>query len=290
MVEGLHLAEVVGEILAHLVDVGQELWHLSLQVIGVDPPEFLAGSLDPFPVDVGRAEPVAERSAFLARGQEVGEVLFDLIVEHLLGPFDRLASRNHPGDVLRETIESRAGLLIGEFAGTIGGVARCPGRPDLVGFADVVAVRVQQERVARDALVPHGPLQDRTLPGAPEVLPGEHRAAAWRAGWGGDVGILKEHALARHAVEVGGRDDVVAGAGTVGLRVGTGETPPVVSEGEQDVGARPVVVGNDRGKGEADRADAGGKEFHDCPNLAVSPGAAKSRLRLESVALRSASP
>ena len=235
-VECQALAEVVADVLAHVGHVGQERRQAALQVVRFQAPELLARAALPLAVGVGRPPPVAERALRLARVEERLEVVAGLVVEHLLGALDAALRRQLGGDE-GEAAEAGAGGGVAGAVGAVGGVARGAGRPHLVGVADVVARRLQRQRVGGDGLVPLRALQDRAAAGLPEVAPGEDGAAARGTGGRRHEGVAEQRALTRHPVEVGRVDDGVGRAVALQPAVGAGVAPPVVAEREHDVGS-----------------------------------------------------
>ena len=69
-VERLHLAEVIGKILPHLVHVRQKLRQPALEIVRLDAPQILAGAFCPLAMHERRAKPVAERLVTLAGIEE----------------------------------------------------------------------------------------------------------------------------------------------------------------------------------------------------------------------------
>ena len=225
-VESLGFAEIVAEIFSNDGDVGQIGRQLPFQVVGIEAPEVFARPLDPFPVGVGWAKPVAEGPP-PAVGQEVAEIAADLV--HDL-PFGGLAVLGL-ADELRVAVDVPAATRVGVGTAAVGSVSRRARRPDLVGVADVIAVVSKDERVGGDRIIPDGSLEDRAEPGPPEVLPREERAAARGARGGVDESVGEQHPLAGDAVEVG-RGDQVARSARLEFCIRAGVAAPVVGKGE----------------------------------------------------------
>src|SRR5690606_2049887 len=163
--------------------------------------------------NVGWTEPIAERRLFGPRGQERGEVLPHFVEQGLASVFHGLPLGDHARHVLRELVEPPSTFLIGELAGAKGSVVRRAGAPYLVGFANVIARVVKQQRKRRNCRIPDRSLKNGAAPGTPEILPREERAAARRAGRRVHKRIPKEHTLTRQAVNVRRADYVVQCAG-----------------------------------------------------------------------------
>ena len=172
-VERLHLAEVIGKILPHLVHVRQKLRQPALEIVRLDAPQILAGAFCPLAMHERRAKPVAERLVTLAGVEERIEIAHHLIVEQLLGRLHRHAIGHALGCHLRKPIEPVAAFLVAKLARAIRGIPRCAGRPDLVRLADVITGIAQHQRKRRDHRIPLGSLQDRAQAGAEKVLPGK---------------------------------------------------------------------------------------------------------------------
>ena len=70
----LHLAQIVGEVLAHLRHIGQELRQLAFEIIRLDAPQLLARTFDPSAMHRRRAEPIQPRLIGLSIFEERVEV------------------------------------------------------------------------------------------------------------------------------------------------------------------------------------------------------------------------
>ena len=257
-VPGLNLAHVVGEIGAHLRHVGHELRQSALERIRLDAPERLAGAFLPFAVREGRSEPVAERLARLAIGEEGVEIVAHLGQQFLFRRLEGHAFAHQLRRVLGEVVEVASGLLVGVLLAAVGRVGGRAGAPDLVALADVIARVAQQQRVAGNAGVPLRSLENRAATRAEEILPRQQRTAARRAARRGDEGVLEQHALARHAVEVRRLEERIDGRAGFGGRVAVCVTAPVIGEAEEDV---PRLRG---GGGLAGKDAENGKECGKC--------------------------
>ena len=189
---------------------------------------------------VGRAEPEAERPVLRARGQEVIEVLADLVVQGLLGRLEGRPIGDHPRDVLRELVEPPAGLLVGVFPRAVRCIGGRAGAPHLVHLADVIAGIAEHQRVRGLGAVPDGAEQDGTATGPPEMLARQEGAAARGAARGGDERPAEQDPFPGHPIEVGRPHRVVDRAGSVELGIRPGVPPPVVGEREEDV--RPLRI------------------------------------------------
>ena len=88
-IDGETFAEIVVEVLANVVDVGEEGGHAAFEVIGFESPEVLAGTALPASMGVGGAPPVAEWCVIGAGVEEAVEVGPDLVEEFLLCVGDR---------------------------------------------------------------------------------------------------------------------------------------------------------------------------------------------------------
>ena len=112
-VEGGDLTKIIGQVLPHFVDVGQECRHLALEVVGVDAPKLLARPLDPFAVNVGGTKPIGEGLVLLSSVEERFEVLARFPVKLLLGLINR-HSLGHPArNVLGKPPEFLPRFLVG---------------------------------------------------------------------------------------------------------------------------------------------------------------------------------
>ena len=239
-VERLHLAEVVGKILPHLVHVRQKLRQPALQIVRVDAPQILAGTFRPLAMHERRAEPVTERLVAIAVGKERVEVAHHLVVKDLLGILNRHTGGHALGGCLRETVEPAAAFLVAMFARTVRRIPRRAWTPNLVRLADVITSLAQHQRVSGDGRIPLGPLQNRPHACAKKVLAGEQRTAAWRARRRGDEGVLEQHPLVGDAIERRRLDDGVRAGTGLDLGVGAGVLAPVIGKGKQDV--RPLLL------------------------------------------------
>ncbi len=201
-VHGLAFAQIIGNILANLVDVRQEWRQLPLQRIGIDAPERAAAAALPFPVRVARPPPVAERLAGRTGIEEGVEIPASFVIQRLLGAFDP-QFRGARGRVLGETVERVPGLHVTRAQPAVRGVHGEARRPDLVRVADVVAVSLQNQRIARNGFVPAGALKDGAEAAFPEIATGQDRTAAGGAGRRGHEGIRKQDAIPNDAVDMG---------------------------------------------------------------------------------------
>ena len=60
-IPGFDLAEVVGEVLPDFMNIGKKGGHLAFKLVRVDSPKRFAAPLRPLSMNIGGAEPIAER-------------------------------------------------------------------------------------------------------------------------------------------------------------------------------------------------------------------------------------
>ena len=106
------LAQVVADVLAHVVDVGQERRQPAGQRVGVEPPQRRARPLLPLAVRVGRPPPVAERLVGLPVIQKAAEVAPHLVAEPPLGRLHAAGLRRPLGGPERELVEVPPAVLV----------------------------------------------------------------------------------------------------------------------------------------------------------------------------------
>ena len=88
-----YLPKVIAHILANLVHIRKKRWHLTLQIIRLQPPQVLARTLCPLAMRIGRTEPVTERLGVLSLIEERLKILHPLTAQlglRLLRSFTRL--------------------------------------------------------------------------------------------------------------------------------------------------------------------------------------------------------
>ena len=241
VIEGLNLAEVIGDVLANFRHVRQKFWQLPFERVRLDAPQRLAGAAFPHAMHVGWTEPITKRLIGFAIREEVLEVAGHVAIQLGLGLFERLALLDHLRAVLGEVVELSAGLFVGESLAAKRSVVRLAGAPDFVRLPDVIAGVIEQQRETRNLRVPHGSLQNRRSAGAPEILSRQQRTAARSTRRRVDVRSAKEHPLAGDAINVRSLDDIVHRPRTFDLRKDAGVAAPVIREREQDV--RPLWLG-----------------------------------------------
>ena len=251
-VEGHRFAEVVGHVFTDDGDIGEEGREFANELIGVEIPEFFAGSLDPLTVGVGGVEVVEKGLTVLAGGEEGLEVGAAFLVDPFFRGFDVFGGRDGLGKIIHLTPSFVEGRTEGLAFDVV-----------FMGEADVVAGLCQKLGVAFD-LVPRVGLF-RAMPAVvklragaigEEVSPRDEGRAAGRAGRGGDEGVGGESAFARDLVKGGSRNNVVHRRRIL-RTVSGGVAAEVIGKEEEDVGA----LG---GVGEAGEDEREGKQegFH----------------------------
>ena len=172
-VESLHLEEIVGEVVANQIAVGQVGRHTDLRRIEA---RLRATALGVGPMRIARPEPKAKGLTCGPGGEKLAK------------PFAHWLARGVPRAAERLPVA---------------------GAPGLAPVAHVVARVFEQERVDGVFGSERTP-QVHPGPEPPVHLPGEDRVAGRRARGGSDEGVLEQHPFAGHAVEAGRLYDRVA--------------------------------------------------------------------------------
>lgn len=234
-IPGGDFAEIVSQILPHFWHIREEGRKFSLEIVGVDVPECLAASLDPFAVGVGWAEPIAEWLAGGPGGQQVAEVATNL-VEDLL--FRRLASSAF-GDQFCDGLGELVDCSPMPMKGILLGVRSIcwPARaPDLVRIAEEIPSLTEERWETGDGVVVDSATENRAGAGLPEVAAGEQGTAAGGTRGSTDMGVAKKDAALSKGIDVGRLDDVVEAAWAITLREQGCTAAPVVSKEKEKIG------------------------------------------------------
>ena len=216
-----HLAEIVREVGTHLGHIGEGGGHFAAQRVGIEAPKLHPRAARPGAVHVGGAEDVEKRRARLALGEQAAD-----IVAH---PF-------FDGRKVLARLRARLNAAAVAFAAGPAGVEGLVRGPYEVAALFEEASGPRQPVAGVRLSFPGAAAEVGRPPRTPEVAAGGDRGTAGGTGWRADESVRKQNALVRHAVDVGGLDDVV-GAGTPRVAVGAGGAPPVVADEKQDVRA-----------------------------------------------------